>query len=207
MKVNDATLRLIRRFEGLRLRAYRDAVGVWTIGYGHTSRAGPLPKVQPGMRITRAQAEQILSADIDVFSKRVADAVGNTAMRRLNENQFGALVSFAYNIGLGNFRRSSVLRAVKDGRLHAVPHLLMRWNKARVNGKLKVLRGLTRRRKAEGDLWKAANKNEETAKLRRPPLARDHKEMMATLTAAMMALAALTIAILHQVERGLKWVF
>ncbi|GEM_PF-1370340 len=146
--INEQALALIRRFEGLRLKAYRDAGGVWTIGYGHTSRAGP-QKVRPGMRITRAEAEEILRRDVQRFARQVAEALGEDVMRRLNENQFGALVSFAYNVGIGNFRRSSVFRAVRDGRYDDVPRLLMRWTKA--GGRR--LRGLERRRRAEGKLF------------------------------------------------------
>ncbi len=146
--VGEAARVLIRRFEGLRLKAYRDAVGVWTIGYGHTSMAGP-PKVRPGMRITKAEAEAILRRDVERFADKVAAIVGPAAMACLNENQFGALVSFAFNVGLGNFRRSSVLRAVRDGRLDDVPRLLMRWTRA---GNRR-LTGLVRRRRAEGRLW------------------------------------------------------
>ncbi len=152
--VGAAALALIRRFEGLRLRAYRDAVGVWTIGYGHTSMAGP-PRVRPGMRITKAEAEAILRRDVERFADKVAAVIGPQALARLNDNQFGALVSFAYNVGLGNFRRSSVLRAVRDGRLDDVPRLLMRWTKARKHGRLVELRGLVRRRRAEGELFMA----------------------------------------------------
>ena len=148
MMANEETLRLVRRFEGLRLTAYRDSGGIWTIGYGHTSRAGP-PKVRPGMRITKLEAEEILRCDVERFARGMAEALGEDVMRRLNENQFGALVSFAYNIGLANFRRSSVLRAVKEGRVDDVPRLLMRWTKA--GGRR--LRGLERRRRAEGRLF------------------------------------------------------
>ncbi|HHN72786.1 MAG TPA: lysozyme, partial [Thermopetrobacter sp.] len=66
-RINEATLALIREFEGLRLTAYRDAAGVWTIGYGHTSMAGP-PEVRPGMRIGREEAERILRADVERFA-------------------------------------------------------------------------------------------------------------------------------------------
>ncbi len=148
MGVNPATLALIRRFEGLRLRAYRDAAGFWTIGYGHTSMAGP-PKVMPGMRISRKQAERILRADVERVAGQVAKVLGPDVLSRLNENQFGALVSFAFNVGIGNVRRSSVLRAVRAGRLEEVPRLLLRWTKA--GGRR--LPGLVRRRRAEGRLW------------------------------------------------------
>ncbi len=165
MKVNDRMLALIRRFEGLRLRAYRDAAGVWTIGYGHTSMAGP-PKVRPGMRITRVEAEEILRRDVEKFARGVAREIGHEALKRLNENQFGALVSFAYNVGLGNFRRSSILRAVRAGRLDDVPRLLLRWTKARdpKTGQLVQLRGLVRRRRAEGQLFTTRVKPAKPAK-------------------------------------------
>ncbi len=148
MGVNKLTFDLIRRFEGLRLRAYRDAAGVWTIGYGHTSMAGP-PKVTPGMRITGEEAERILRQDVERFARQVAKALGPDVMARINDNQFGALVSFAFNVGIGNLKRSSVLRAVREGRFDDVPRLLMRWTKA--GGRR--LRGLVRRRRAEGRLW------------------------------------------------------
>jgi lysozyme len=148
MRVSDAALELIMRFEGFRAEAYRDAAGIWTIGYGHTSMAGP-PQVRPGMRITKAEAVDILRRDVERFARGVARAIGDEALAKLDENQFGALVSFAYNVGLGNFRRSSVLRAVRDGRPEDVPRLLLRWTKA--GGRR--LRGLVRRRRAEGRLW------------------------------------------------------
>ncbi len=169
-RINMNALLLIRRFEGLRLTAYRDAAGVWTIGYGHTSMAGP-PKVRRGMRVTKAEAEEILRRDVEKFARSVARAIGGEALEKLNENQFGALVSFAYNVGLGNFRRSSVLRAVKEGRAQDVPRLLMRWTKARDprTGRLKRLRGLVRRRRAEGRLFATAPHQAETAPHTSPP--------------------------------------
>ena len=145
---NERTLALIRRFEGLRLVAYRDATGVWTIGYGHTGMAGP-PRVRPGMRISRKEAEEILRRDVARVALQVRNALGERALARLNENQFGALVSFAFNVGIGNFRRSSVCRAVREGRLEDVPRLLLRWTRA--GGRR--LPGLVRRRRAEGRLW------------------------------------------------------
>ena len=146
-QINQATIDLIKEFEGFRARAYKDSVGVWTIGYGHTSRAGP-PAVRPGMRITRAEGERILRRDVEKFAAGVEKALGPHAAK-LNDNQFGALVSFAYNVGLGALRRSSVLKAVKAGRLDDVPGKLMLWVKA--GGRR--LPGLVRRRKAEGELF------------------------------------------------------
>lgn len=145
--VNQAAIDLIKEFEGFRANAYHDAVGVWTIGYGHTSRAGE-PKVKPGMRITRAEGERILKKDVAKFAAGVERVLGDDA-DKLNDNQFGAIVSFAYNVGIGNLKRSSVLKAIRRGDLDAVPAKLKLWNKA--GGK--VLNGLVRRRKAEGELF------------------------------------------------------
>ena len=144
MKVNKAGIDLIKRFEGKRLKAYKDSVGVWTIGYGHTSMAGS-PKVKPGMRITEKEAVDILVNDVNKFAR----GVERRLKINVNANQFAALVSFAYNVGLGNFKRSSVLKRTNEARFKDVPGRLMLWNKA--GGK--VLKGLTRRRKAEGELF------------------------------------------------------
>lgn len=135
---------LIKRFEGLRTKAYRDPVGIWTIGYGHTSAAGP-PDVHEGLKITAAEAEAILHRDLEKFENAVLAEVTVP----LNENQFAALVSFAFNVGIAGFRRSSVLARVNAGNHEKVPQRLKLWNKA--GGK--VLRGLVRRRRAEGELY------------------------------------------------------
>lgn len=142
--LNDASLDLIKDFEGWRAKAYKDAVGVWTIGYGHTSMAGP-PNVKAGMVITKKEGEKMLQKDLQKYAKAVDDAVNVT----LTDNQFGALVSFCYNVGPTNFRKSSVLRYVNAGNFKGVPARLKLWNKA--GGR--VLRGLTRRRVAEGKLF------------------------------------------------------
>jgi lysozyme len=144
VKVNEQGLALIRKFEGLRTGAYRDAAGVWTIGYGHTSMAGP-PRVGRGMKITRAEAASILARDVAGFAEGVASHVRVP----ISDSQFSALVSFAYNVGLENFRKSSVLRAVNDNDCCAVPRRLSLWVKA--GGK--VLPGLIKRRAAEGALF------------------------------------------------------
>ena len=146
-RINDAALALIMRFEGCRLKAYRDAAGIWTIGYGHTSMAGP-PQVRPGMRITREEAQEILRRDVERFAHDVARVLGPDA-EMLTPHRFGALVSFAFNVGIGNLKRSSVLKAVREGRHDEVPGLLLQWTKA--GGRR--LRGLVRRRRAEGRLW------------------------------------------------------
>lgn len=144
MKMTNEGLALIRRFEGFRSEAYRDAVGVWTIGYGHTAMAGP-PDVKPGQRISAEDAAGVLTRDVQSFS----DGVTAALRRDLSDAQFSALVSFAYNVGLGNFRASSVLKAVNAGDFEAVPRRLNLWVKA--GGR--TLPGLVKRRAAEAALF------------------------------------------------------
>lgn len=148
MKLTKSIVEKIKEWEGWRAAAYVDAVGVLTIGYGHTSMAGP-PNVSKGMKITKAQGEEILLRDLAKYEKSVKDAVTVP----LNDNQYSALVSFCFNVGPGNLRRSSVLKAVNAGDFDSVPRRLMLWNKGRINGKLTVLRGLTRRRGFEGEIF------------------------------------------------------
>ncbi len=144
MEVNKSGLDLIKEFEGWRETSYRDAVGVWTIGYGHTSSAG-LPSVTPGLKISKLEGEAILKKDVNQF----AEGVKKLIKKELNDNQFSAIVSFAYNVGLGNFKKSSVLKNINSSLYDRVPTSLSLWNKA--GGK--VLPGLTRRRAAEGLLF------------------------------------------------------
>ena len=134
MKINDAGLNLIKSFEGCKLTAYQDAVGVWTIGWGHTSG------VKQGQKITQAQADEYLKKDLAKFEKAVEkiNSIG------LNENQFSALVSFAYNCGTGNLNKLCIGRTKAE-----IGSKMLEYNKA----KGKVLAGLTRRRKAENKLY------------------------------------------------------
>jgi lysozyme len=147
LNVTDQGLSMLRRLEGCRCRAYKDSAGVWTIGYGHTSMAGP-PPVKPGMRISRREADAILARDVAGFARGVASLLDVP----LSDGQFSALVSFAYNIGLENFRKSSVLRAVNSGNFESVPRRLSLWVKA--GGR--VLPGLVSRRAAEAAMFIAA---------------------------------------------------
>ena len=144
MKTNAAGLELIKRFEGFRADAYRCPAGVWTIGYGHTSAAGG-PAVARGLRWSRDKADEVLALDVAKFEAGVAARL----TRKLTAPQFSALVSFAYNVGLGAFGKSSVLRAINGGDFAAVPRRLQLWNKA--GGR--VLPGLVKRRAAEALLW------------------------------------------------------
>ncbi|WP_336293956.1 lysozyme [Bartonella sp. CB169] len=143
-KISSEGLALIKQWEGLRLNAYKDAVGVWTIGYGHTSSAGE-PFVYKGMTITEKQAEELLCQDLRQFE----NTVEQTVTVSLNHYQFTALVSFCYNVGIKAFCNSTLLKKLNNGDYEAVPAELQKWTKA--GGKR--LLGLVHRRAAEAGLW------------------------------------------------------
>lgn len=135
MKMSAKGRAALTQREGLRLKAYRDSVGVWTIGVGHTSMAGP-PLVQPGMTITREQADNILTRDLNLFEGAVNDSVRVP----LSQGQFDALVSLAFNIGTMGFRKSTVVRRLNAGNYRGAADAFLMWNKPAV---------LIGRRKAE----------------------------------------------------------
>lgn len=147
MKINQAGIDLLKRFEGLRLEAYKDAIGILTIGYGHTSMAGS-PKVVSGLRISKDEAEKILKKDLGKYEAAVEKELG-ASISTITDNQFAALASLCYNIGPGNLAKASCIREIKRGNFEKAANRLLLWNKA--GGK--VLRGLTRRRKAERELF------------------------------------------------------
>ncbi|MCE9883930.1 MAG: lysozyme [Hafniaceae bacterium] len=137
----EAGLRLIKEFEGLRLAKYLDAVGKWTIGYGHLI----LPNENYDQPISLDVANALLRADL----KRTEEGVRNSVTVTINQNQFDALVSFAFNLGVGNLKSSTLLRLLNEGNIFAAADQFLRWNKA--GGR--ELPGLTRRRRAERDLF------------------------------------------------------
>lgn len=146
-KVNQDGINLIKRFEGFRATAYQDSVGVWTIGYGTTGRAGVGIVPAKGMTITEEEAEWYLQKAINKFIASIEPSI--TAP--INENQFAAYVSLSYNIGPRAFKRSSTLRHFNAGNIAKASANILLWNKA--GGK--VLRGLERRREAEMALFDA----------------------------------------------------
>jgi len=145
MKVNKAGIDLIKEFEGLRLEAYKCPAGVWTIGYGTTARAGVGIKPEAGMAVTEAEAEWYLEQSVAKFAAGVEAVI--TAP--VDENEFAAMVSLAYNIGMTGFRKSSALRHFNAGDKAKAAAAIKLWNKA--GGK--VLAGLVRRREAEVALF------------------------------------------------------
>ena len=125
MQVSGKGRRLIEAFEGRRLEAYRNSAGVWTIGYGHTARAGkPVPAA--GMSISPAMADQILTDDLHAVEKGVLAAI----KRPMAQGQFDAMVSLAFNIGLGAFRSSSVARAFNRGQVPLAANAFRLWVRA-----------------------------------------------------------------------------
>nr|DAP56830.1 MAG TPA: Lysozyme [Caudoviricetes sp.]DAU40445.1 MAG TPA: Lysozyme [Caudoviricetes sp.] len=147
-RISAEGLAFIKQWEGLRLKAYQDEAGVWTIGYGHTSRAGA-PEVTKGMTITEAQANQILLKDLAKFEARVSSLVKVP----LNDFQYATLVAFDLNIG--SLHESTLLRKLNAGNYAAVPSELAKWVYTTVPGTKKKIKskGLINRRAAEAGLW------------------------------------------------------
>jgi lysozyme len=143
MKTSPDGRALIEAFEGRFLKAYRDSVGILTIGFGHTSAAGE-PRVTRELTITAEEADQILAADL----AKVEAQVSRIITKPLNQAQFDALVSFTFNLGPTNLNNSTLARRVNRGD-YDVASEFMKWDKA--GGKR--LPGLTRRRKAEALMW------------------------------------------------------
>jgi lysozyme len=124
MKMSPAGRRVLIQREGKKLRAYLDSVGVWTIGVGHTSAAGP-PNVTPGLTITDAECDQLLARDLVQYE----DAVNKAVTAKLNQNQFDALTSFCFNVGTGGFTRSTVVKRLNAGDTVGAADAMLMWNK------------------------------------------------------------------------------
>lgn len=144
-QINDQAFDLIKRDEGLRLTAYYDLAGVLTVGYGHTG-----PDVFEGMMIDESDAEEMLEKDLRKFEEAVGQAVVGSAT---SDNQFSAMVSLAYNIGVRAFLASTVLRRHRAGRFAEAADAFLLWNKAHVDGELVEVEGLTRRRQEERAIY------------------------------------------------------
>ena len=149
--VSEAGKSLVKKFEGLHkvttegdVRAYRCPAGRWTLGWGHCKG------VKSGMRATVEECEKFLQEDLNEAGAMVSRFVHVP----LSQQQYDALASFVFNIGGGaNFQNSTLLKKLNQGLYDDVPEQIMRWNKARVEGVLTPLKGLTRRRTAEAALF------------------------------------------------------
>ena len=137
--ISDVGLSLIKKFEGCRVNAYLCPAKVWTIGYGHTKT------VKPGQQITLEFANQLLQQDVEVFEQAVVKLVKVS----LNQNQFDALVSFAFNVGVGALTQSTLLSLLNRKNYLGAAEQLLRWTKA---GNV-TLKGLVDRRKEEYELF------------------------------------------------------
>jgi lysozyme len=144
-KINEAGRELVKSFEGLRLDSYICAGGVRTIGWGSTG-----PHVKEGMTISLEEAETLLSTDLSRFERGVEAIVG---LHPTNQDQFSAFVSFTFNLGLHALLKSTLLKRHKARDYQAAADQFREWNKARVNGQLVPLAGLTARREAERKLY------------------------------------------------------
>ena len=143
MRINEAGLKILKKFEGCKLKTYRCVAGVLTIGYGHTGK-----DVTEGKVITKAEAEELLLKDLERFEAGVKDLLKVP----VSENQFSALVVLAYNIGLNALSGSTLLKKLNAGDIMGSADQFIRWNRA--GGK--EVEGLTNRRHAERDLFLTA---------------------------------------------------
>ena len=139
MRPSPAAYALIKEFEGLRLHAYQDSAGVWTIGWGHTG------DVKRGQSITIHQAEALLALDIGI----AAAAVNRHVEAPLSQNMFDALVSFTFNLGEGRLAQSTLLKKLNLRDYHAAAAEFPKWVKGKHKGKKVTLPGLVKRRAAE----------------------------------------------------------
>lgn len=143
MQYSMKGVELTESMEGLRLQAYQDVAGVWTIGYGHTGVG-----VRPGLTVTQQEAQILLQSDIAASVSCVNSAV----TCQLSQSQFDALVDFTFNVGRGNFLQSTLLRDLNGGDLMAAAGHFGVW----VYAGGEVVPGLVRRRAAEMALFKEA---------------------------------------------------
>ncbi|MFN6971680.1 MAG: lysozyme [Rheinheimera sp.] len=144
MHVSPSGVDLICNFEGLRLKAYDDGVGVWTIGFGTTKYPNGI-RVKKGDTCTLDQAKAYMQNDLKSFEQ----TVNNTVKVPLNQNQFDALVSLAYNIGSTAFKNSTLARQLNEGNYKAAANQFNVW----VNAGGKRMQGLVNRRAAERTLF------------------------------------------------------
>lgn len=148
MKASDKCIELIKRFEGFSAIPYKCPAGVWTIGYGSTRYADGKTVTPADTPISESQAIHILYATLTTYE----DAVNRYVSRSINQNQFDALVDFAYNAGAQNLRTSTLLKKLNGGDIAGASKEFTKWVYA--NGK--VLNGLMKRRLAEQALFNEA---------------------------------------------------
>ena len=144
MQISKTGIELIKRFEGLELKAYQDSVGVWTIGYGWTQPVDG-KKIGPGMVTDQATADRLLKCGVVQYEQGVDQLV----KVRITQGQFDALVSFAYNLGLRSLSTSTLLQKLNSGDMQGAANEFDRW----VNAGSVKLNGLVARRAAECEMF------------------------------------------------------
>ncbi|MCK4089649.1 lysozyme [Acinetobacter radioresistens] len=144
MHVSPSGVDLICNFEGLELEAYDDGVGVWTIGFGTTKYPNGI-RVKKGDTCTLDQAKSYMQHDLKVFERAVRESV----LVPLNQNQFDALVSLAYNIGTNAFKKSTLVKRLNEGNYQSAANQFDVW----VNAGGKRMEGLVKRRAREKALF------------------------------------------------------
>lgn len=150
MNISKEGADLIRKYEQFRNHPYIDAVGVATIGWGNTFWEDGTPVKMTDEPISRERGNKLHKYWLNIFE----DSVEKYVKVCLYQCQFDALVSFAYNVGIHNFRKSTLLKRINnDPNDPDIARQFKRWNKGRVRGKLVELKGLTRRRNEEAYLY------------------------------------------------------
>ncbi len=139
-RYSDKGLALTKSFEGLRLEAYQDSAGVWTVGYGHTGSG-----VVEGIAVTDAEAEALLIADLEDAVR----CVNRKVTAAISQGQFDAMVDFCFNAGRGNFVQSTLLRKINTGDVAGAAAQFGLW----VHAGGEVVPGLVRRRQAETEMF------------------------------------------------------
>lgn len=145
MKTSQAGLNLIKRFEGCHLEPYRDPIGLWTVGWGHLIGDGKTLPIEWFRRLTQDEADRLLEKDLEKFERGVLRLCPN----HLTQHRFDALISFSFNLGLGNLQNSTLRQKHNRNDVSGAAKEFLKWNKA--SGK--VFRGLTLRRQAESNLY------------------------------------------------------
>lgn len=145
MKVSDNCIKMIKHHEGVRLKPYRDPIGLYTVGVGHLIGDGKSLPVEWFRTLTMDEVDELLKKDLAKFERGVLRLCPN----HLTQSRFDALVSFAFNVGLGNLQSSTLRQKHNRGDILGAAKEFLKWNKA--GGK--VFRGLTVRRQDESSLY------------------------------------------------------
>jgi lysozyme len=145
-KISQKGLEILKKFEGLSLTPYKCAGGIWTIGYGNTYYPNGVKVKETDLSITKEKANEMLEMLLGTYEK----AVDSFCRDDINQNQFDALVLLAYNIGVGNLQRSTLIKKVNlNPNDLSIKTEFLKWNRSAG----KVLVGLTKRREAEANLY------------------------------------------------------